>query len=116
MEKQKQIIPNKLKARNITKLAVKRGLIRKKDTCDKCGSNENIEIHHHDYSKPYKISWYCRKCHKEWHKGRKKMIGFNPSHYMAIMVYTPTKQKFKELSVKENKSFDELLLDLLTKK
>lgn len=31
--------------------------------CFKCGSIENLEKHHPDYSKPLEIITLCRKCH-----------------------------------------------------
>jgi len=33
--------------------------------CEKCGSTENLERHHEDYSKPLEVKTLCRKCHNE---------------------------------------------------
>ena len=41
-----------------------------KDTCKVCGTNENVEAHHEDYSKPLEIIWLCRNHHREHHKNQ----------------------------------------------
>jgi len=35
--------------------------------CEKCGSIENLERHHPDYSKILEINTLCRSCHKREH-------------------------------------------------
>jgi len=45
---------------------LKRGKI-KKEPCNKCGSKNNLQMHHEDYSKPLEIIWLCLKCHREKH-------------------------------------------------
>jgi len=37
------------------------------EPCVVCGSTENLEGHHEDYSKPEDITWLCRKHHYERH-------------------------------------------------
>lgn len=34
-----------------------------KECCEVCGSKENLELHHPDYSKPLEVITLCRKCH-----------------------------------------------------
>jgi hypothetical protein len=41
---------------------LKRGKIQK-GPCAHCGTNEHIEGHHEDYSKPLEVMWLCRPCH-----------------------------------------------------
>jgi hypothetical protein len=38
-----------------------------KGSCSKCGSTENLERHHPDYSKPLEFIVLCRKCHRTLH-------------------------------------------------
>ncbi len=35
--------------------------------CDNCGSTENLDRHHQDYSKPLEVRTLCRSCHKKEH-------------------------------------------------
>jgi hypothetical protein len=35
--------------------------------CQKCGSAENVQRHHEDYSKPLDITFLCKKCHTKEH-------------------------------------------------
>ena len=53
-------------AQNIAKKAVQRGKI-KKMPCEICG-DENVVIHHKDYSKPLEIIFLCRQCHINEHR------------------------------------------------
>lgn len=43
--------------------AVKSGKITKKDSCEVCGSRDQIEAHHEDYTKPFDVKWLCRAHH-----------------------------------------------------
>lgn len=58
--------PEKIKAQ------LKARYIELGDYCEKCGSTENLEKHHPDYSKPIEIMTLCKDCHIEIHvQGRK---------------------------------------------
>jgi hypothetical protein len=48
---------------------VKRGNIIKPTTCSICNSDQWIEAHHADYTKPLEVVWLCKKCHVAIHKG-----------------------------------------------
>ena len=64
--------PERSKARVIiTYLLQHKGL--KPEPCKLCGSTENIQAHHSNYSEPYKIIWLCLKCHKDLHAKRIKL-------------------------------------------
>ena len=39
----------------------------KKQPCFFCGSSEQVEMHHPDYSQPLKVYWLCQICHKRFH-------------------------------------------------
>lgn len=58
--------PLQVKAHIAVKDAIRAGKLRKKLSC-KCGSTEQIEAHHSDYTKPLKVKWLCRKCHIKLH-------------------------------------------------
>ena len=53
----------------MTRNYIKQGILIK-DTCKVCGTNENVEAHHEDYSKPLEIIWLCRNHHREHHKNQ----------------------------------------------
>ena len=46
--------------------AVRGGKI-KKLPCAFCRAEDNLEAHHHDYSKPLDVTWLCRPCHRRFH-------------------------------------------------
>jgi hypothetical protein len=51
-------------------LALNRAVRDKKLTklpCAFCGAEENLEAHHHDYTKPLDVTWLCRPCHRRFH-------------------------------------------------
>ena len=51
--------------------AIKNGKINKEYLCSECGSNNQIQGHHDDYTKPLVVRWLCVKCHNLWHKNNK---------------------------------------------
>ena len=57
--------PEKLRARQIVQYHIRKGLI-KKEPC-KCGI-EDVQAHHHDYSKPLEVTWLCTTCHGLEHR------------------------------------------------
>ena len=67
-ENYKQKHPMKYAAHIVFRNAVRDKKIKTKNTCEVCGSNNLIEGHHDDYTKPLDVRWLCVKCHKEWHK------------------------------------------------
>ena len=42
------------------------------DACEFCGSTENLERHHYDYSDPGLFHVLCRKCHRKWHSDERR--------------------------------------------
>ncbi len=56
--------PERARANEAIKRAVKSGRINRPVTCQKCGVSGKIEGHHPDYSKPLEVKWLCTKCHR----------------------------------------------------
>lgn len=57
--------PIKKRARSLIQSAVRRGKIQRQP-CEKCG--QKSQAHHHDYSKPYDVSWLCTVHHGMEHR------------------------------------------------
>lgn len=55
--------PERVSARKKVAYALKTGKLTK-TACVNCGATEDIQAHHHDYSKPLDIIWLCRNCHR----------------------------------------------------
>lgn len=63
----RQSSPIKRQARVLVRNAVRDGRLAKQP-CVVCGTTENIEAHHEDYSRPLEVVWLCRKHHGEAHR------------------------------------------------
>jgi hypothetical protein len=50
--------------------ALRDGVIAQKDSCEKCGGTDTVQMHHHDYSKPLDVEFLCIGCHttEHWQK------------------------------------------------
>jgi RecJ-like exonuclease len=46
---------------------VRRGVVKRPETCSSCGGDGPIEGHHEDYSKALEVIWLCRTCHRSLH-------------------------------------------------
>ena len=66
----------KQRARDNIRQAVFLGRISRPKTCSKCKSEDTIEAHHPDYSRPYFVLWLCLGCHLKIH-GRITMVRVN---------------------------------------
>jgi hypothetical protein len=66
--------PERKRARQMLTNAIKIGYI-KPEPCmlPDCGSNDNIEGHHPDYSKPLEVVWLCRAHHRAIDNGKLKV-------------------------------------------
>ncbi len=56
--------PDKYRARSAVGRALRDGVLTRQ-ACAFCGSTENVQAHHDDYSKPLDVVWSCFKCHRE---------------------------------------------------
>ena len=48
--------------------AIRDKRVKQEFFCSKCGSDNQIQGHHDDYTKPLDVRWLCVKCHSKWHK------------------------------------------------
>jgi ribosomal protein S27AE len=83
--------PTQARAKWLVQAAVKRGKIKKPPVCQRCGQlfpKEKLQAHHHDYSRPLDVSWYCDKCHKQIHaelgKDWKEFTGFSVTRTITM--------------------------------
>lgn len=58
--------PHRKKAHTAVNNALRDGRLTKGD-CHFCGTDQDIEGHHNDYSKPLDVVWLCKRCHRKLH-------------------------------------------------
>lgn len=61
-------------ARSMVNTAILNGVLVR-DACEICGDTKKIDAHHDDYSKPLKVRWLCKSCHKKLHYNTKCDLG-----------------------------------------
>ncbi len=66
-----QRYPEKRRAVDHIRRAVKNGTICYPLTCSECDASGKIHAHHEDYSKPHEVIFLCPKCHSKKHHKRK---------------------------------------------
>jgi len=59
--------PKMSKAQYLVKRQIKKGEIKRPNTCEYCEKEGKVHAHHCDYNKPLEVIWLCPKCHKNWH-------------------------------------------------
>lgn len=57
----------RLRANGLINMRIRRGVIKRPLTCEKCSKRCKPDAHHEDYSKPDDVSWLCRSCHNKRH-------------------------------------------------
>jgi hypothetical protein len=55
-----------LRAQSAVRRALKRGDLFRLP-CEVCGSANNVDAHHDDYSQPLSVRWLCRSHHQQHH-------------------------------------------------
>jgi hypothetical protein len=104
--------PEKQKCRAKARDAVNKGVIVK-ETCFLCGE-ENVQIHHPDYTQPLAIIWLCQLHHTQYHMMERKVaaiMGQSDSTQQAQM-----RDKIKGLPTsdkQENLSYNDAIDDVL---
>jgi len=61
--------PERIKCRKITRSLRRRGILIPTESCEMCNRIVPLHAHHEDYSRPDKVKWVCRKCHRKIHGG-----------------------------------------------
>ncbi len=65
-ERSRRENPQKWKARNAVKNAIRDGKLERKP-CYFCGATENLQAHHEDYDHPLDVVWLCASRHGKLH-------------------------------------------------
>jgi hypothetical protein len=61
--------PERERARQMLRSAIRRGLVARPSVCSGCGNEQaRIEAHHADYGRPFEVEWLCRLCHGKRHR------------------------------------------------
>ena len=66
----RQKFPTKELARQALRNAVLLGTIRRPKRCEDCGDVVRVQGHHSDYSRPFYVTWLCRRCHAKLDGGQ----------------------------------------------
>lgn len=106
----------KVDARNKLNLAVKAGRVVR-GNCSSCGTDKDVEGHHHDYAKPLDVDWLCRSCHKDVHLADFNKLDRSNNQPTAIPSSSsfPASQKKKFInSSSKNLSYEECAQLVLT--
>lgn len=61
--KDKEKFPEKDHARSLVRRAIKTGKLIPLEECELCGSDDKIEGHHPDHSRPFLLLYLCKDCH-----------------------------------------------------
>ena len=67
-KKKRQLYPEKIKARQAVRSAIRSGKLIRPSICESCFKKRFIQAHHEDYSKPLDVDWLCTECHNELRK------------------------------------------------
>lgn len=59
----KEKYPEKDRARSLVRRAIKSGKLTPLDECEVCSSNNKVEGHHPDHSRPFFLLYLCKNCH-----------------------------------------------------
>ncbi|SIS86700.1 hypothetical protein [Paracoccus saliphilus] len=59
--------PLKRWAHVATDNAIRNGILKRPDACEKCGAAGPVDAHHDDYLAPLSVKFWCRSCHRKHH-------------------------------------------------
>jgi hypothetical protein len=83
--------PEKERAHNILKNAIRSGKIIKPKKCEICDRTTKVQGHHEDYDKPLEVVWMCGSCHSLYHKGK-----YDTAHRIAADLGIALKESSNE--------------------
>jgi len=63
--KDKEKFPEKAHARYLVRQAVKTGKLVPLEECEFCDSDNHVEAHHPDHSRPFFLLYLCKDCHSD---------------------------------------------------
>lgn len=78
---------NKLNSEKCNASSLARFHIPLKNSCEECGSKENLVRHHPDYSKPLEVVTLCSTCHSQLHLGLKDKVNVVVNPKRGTVVY-----------------------------
>ncbi len=58
--------PDKTRAGALVNNAIRKGQLMR-SPCEVCGTDERVDAHHDDYTRPLDVRWLCRSHHLRWH-------------------------------------------------
>lgn len=67
----KEKYPEKIRAHELLRYALKKGDVIKDDKCQMCEEEKKLEAHHENYDEPFNVVWLCRQCHIKLHRIKK---------------------------------------------
>jgi hypothetical protein len=81
--------------------ALKKGELHPAEVCEQCGAKptqQNLNGHHDDYSKPFEVRWLCASCHAKLHPKRKPD---SQKHSVKIVTqFTPAEAAYAKHAAK----------------
>jgi hypothetical protein len=84
----KQRHPERVRARQATADAIRRGRLVRPSACQRCGKECKPEASHNDYGRRFEVEWLCKPCHAA--KDAANPTPTSPTEY-PIMTATPDK-------------------------
>jgi len=65
VRRDQQRFPEKTHARYLVRQAIKTKKLIPLDECEVCGSEQFIQAHHPDYTRPFFLLFLCKNCHNQ---------------------------------------------------
>lgn len=60
--------PEKYQAHMIVGTSLRKGILIRPSSCEKCSGSYLVQAHHEDYAKPLEVQWLCKWCHMARHR------------------------------------------------